>query len=304
MARKVTLSHKIEYVLTRLAGIFLSVIPLKSALIGGALLGRIAWFLGVRRRVSRINISTAFPEKTSREVNRIGSASYANNGRFMVEFIRQGRMGKNYFMKYIAVEKTEALDKMLNHSTGIIGLTFHFGNWEYYGVSNVFLGKNTSFLVGRQRNSLVDGYINRLRSSQGPELLTRDVSMRGIIRIARRGGIVCWLSDQSAGKNGLVVDFFGQPASTPRGAAAFSVKLNMPITCGFMVREKGPYQRFVVKEFLMPNKNLPKHEAEVELTQRYTKVLEEMIKERPDLYWWSHRRWKRTTGIYSRQGRK
>lgn len=207
-------------------------------------------------------------------------------------------MGQKYFDKYITVERTDALERTLNHTTGIIGLTFHFGNWEYYGVSNVFLDKDISFLVGRQRNSLVDAYINRLRSSQGPKLLTRDVSMRGIIKIARQGGIVCWLSDQSAGKNGLVVDFFGKPASTPRGAAAFSVKLNMPITCGFMVREKGPYQRFVVKEFLMPNRELPKHEAEVELTQRYTKVLEEMIREYPELYWWSHRRWKRTTDIY------
>lgn len=298
MSRKVTLSHKIEYALTRFTGFFLSVIPLKCALAGGALLGRIAWFLGVRRRVSRINISTAFPEKTPKEVDRTGSASYANSGRFMVEFIRQGRMGRKYFEKYITVEKTDALEKTLKHTTGIIGLTFHFGNWEYYGASNVFLDKDISFLVGRQRNSLVDAYINSLRSSLGPKLLTRDVSMRGIIRIARQGGIVCWLSDQSAGKNGLIVDFFGHPASTPRGAAAFSVKLNMPITCGFMIREKGPYQRFVVKEFLMPNRDLPKHEAEIELTQRYTKVLEEMIKEHPELYWWSHRRWKRTTDLY------
>ncbi len=300
MPRKVPFSHKVEYFLTRLTGFFLSIIPLQFALMGGALLGRIAWFLGVRRKVSRINITAAFPDKTPGEVNTIGSASYANNGRFMVEFIRQRRMGKKYFEKYITVEQTDALEKMLEHPTGIIGLTFHFGNWEYYGVSNGFLDKDINFLVGKQRNSLVDGYINRLRSSHGAKLLTRDVSMRGIIRISRRGGIVCWLSDQSAGKNGLVVDFFGYPASTPRGAAAFSVKLNMPITCGFMVREKGPYQRFVVKEFLMPNRDLPKHEAEIELTQRYTKVLEEMIKEYPELYWWSHRRWKRTTDLYSR----
>ncbi len=298
MARKITLAHKIEYALTRLTGFFLSIVPLQCSLLGGALLGRTAWFLGIRRKISRINISTAFPEKTPTEVNRIGSASYANSGRFMVEFIRQRRMGRKYFEKYITVEKTAALEKALNHTTGVIGLTFHFGNWEYYGVSNAFLGKEISFLVGKQRNSLVDGYINRLRSSQGAKLLTRDVSMRGIIKIARQGGIVCWLSDQSAGKNGLVVDFFGHPASTPRGAAAFSVKLNMPITCGFMIREKGPYQRFVVKEFLLPNRDLPKHEAEIELTQRYTKVLEEMIMEHPELYWWSHRRWKRTTDLY------
>jgi len=288
----------VEYFLTRLAGFILCVVPLRPALAFGAALGRAAWFLGVRRKVSRINISTAFPEKTHAEVNATGRASYANSGRFMVEFIRQRTMGQKYFEKYITVEDTPALKKTMEYTKGIIGLTFHFGNWEYYGVSNAFLGKDVSFLVGRQRNSLIDRYINRLRSSGGAALLTRDISMRGIIKIARQGGIVCWLSDQSAGKNGLVVDFFGKPASTPRGAAAFSVKLNMPVTCGFMVRENGPYQRFVVKEFLLPDASLPKHEAEVELTQRYTEVLEEMVKEHPELYWWSHRRWKRTTDLY------
>jgi KDO2-lipid IV(A) lauroyltransferase len=288
----------VEYFLTRFAGFVLCSVPLRPALACGAALGRTAWFLGVRRKVSRINISTAFPEKSQAEINATGRASYANSGRFMVEFIRQRTMGKKYFEKYITVEDTPALKKTMEYPKGIIGLTFHFGNWEYYGVSNAFLGKDVSFLVGRQRNGLIDRYINRLRSSSGAALLTRDVSMRGIINIARKGGIVCWLSDQSAGKNGLVVDFFGKPASTPRGAAAFSVKLNMPITCGFMVREKGPYQRFVVKEFLMPDARLPKREAELELTQRYTRVLEEMVKEHPELYWWSHRRWKRTTDLY------
>jgi KDO2-lipid IV(A) lauroyltransferase len=298
MGRKVTISHRAEYALTRLAGLFLSVVPLRVALAGGALLGRVAWLLGVRKRISRINISTAFPHITTAEVNRIGSASYANSGRFMVEFVRQKSMGQKYFEKYISVDNTDAFKKTMEYGKGIIGLTFHFGNWEYYGVSNAFLGKTVSFLVGRQRNSLVDSYINRLRASHGAALLTRDISMRGIVRIARQGGIVCWLSDQSARRNGLVVDFFGRPASTPRGAAAFSVKLNMPITCGFMVREKGPYQRFVVKEFLVPDKTLPKHEAELDLTRRYTMVLENMIREHPDMYWWSHRRWKRTTDLY------
>jgi KDO2-lipid IV(A) lauroyltransferase len=301
MAVKVTFSHRAEYFLTRTAGFFLSIMPLRMALCCGAFLGRTAWALGVRRRVSRINISTAFPEKSPNDVDRIGSASYANSGRFMVEFSRQSSMGEEYFKKYIKVEQTEALEKLMAYQGGAIGLTFHFGNWEYYGASNVFLGKEVSFLVGEQHNSLVDGYINGLRSSLGPKLLSRDVSMRGIINIARQGGLVCWLSDQDAGKNGLIADFFGKPASTPRGAAAFSVKLNMPLTCGFMIRDNGPFQKFIVKAFLMPNGDLPRQEAELELTQRYTKVLEEMIKERPDLYWWAHRRWKSTTDIYRKE---
>jgi KDO2-lipid IV(A) lauroyltransferase len=298
MKRKVTLSHRLEYAFTRSAGFLMNIFPLGAAIGFGALLGSMAWTLGVRRKVSLINISAAFPEKSLKEVNLIGRRSYANNGRFMAEFIRQARMGKKYFNRYITVDNTSALEKLQNCQSGVIGLGFHFGNWEYNGAAHVFLGKETTFLVGEQHNSLVDGYINSLRSALGPGLLTRDASMRGVIEISRKGGVVCWLSDQDAGRNGLVVSFFGKPASTPRGAAAFSVKLKMPIVCAAMIREKGPRQVFSVRAFLTPNEELPRHEAELDLTQRYTKVLEELIREHPDQYWWSHRRWKTTTDLY------
>lgn len=298
MASNPKLSHRIQYALTRFFAFWINALPLKVALFCGALLGRIAWSLRIRRNVCMINIGTALPDKTKGEIRRIGRESFANIGRFIAEFIRQGRMGEEYFQKYITVEHNEHLEKFLACEGGVIALGYHFGNWEYNGVCHQFLGKKTTFLVGRQHNSLIDGYINRLRSSLGPELLTRDVSMRGVIRISRAGGAVCWLSDQYGGKNGLVVDFFGKPASTPRGAAAFSVKLGMPILCGVMIREKGPYQRFSPRAFLLPRRELPRHEAEVDITERYTRVLEDVVREYPEQYWWTHKRWKRTTSIY------
>lgn len=300
MSAEVRFSHRVQYAITRLFSFWVNLLPLRAALFTGASLGRIAWLLRVRRRVCRINIKTAFPEKTVRETDRIGRESFANSGRFMTEFIRQEKMGRQYFDRYITVEHNSVLDKFLEHKGGVIALGYHFGNWEYNGVCHQFLGKETTFLVGRQHNRLIDSYINRLRSSSGPGLLTRDASMRGIIKIARKGGAVCWLSDQYAGKNGLVVDFFGKPASTPRGAAAFSVKLGMPILCGVMIREKGPYQRFSPRAFLLPDPELSRHEAELDVTARYTKVLEDVVREYPEQYWWAHRRWKKTTDIYGK----
>jgi len=300
MSIKVTFSHRIEYLFTRIAAFTVQILPLHCALAYGAVLGWTAWVLGIRRREARINIGIAFPELGGDQVDRIGLASYMNSGRFMVEFIRQGRMGKAYFDRYITVEKTEALHKLLDNQGGVMSLSGHFGNWEYFGATHHMLGKETAFLVGEQHNSLVDNYINSLRSALGITLLTRDASMRGVIGVARNGGVVSWLSDQDAGRNGLVVNYFGLPASTPRGAAAFSVKLNMPIAIGGMVRMKGPRQKFVLTAFLTPDHSLSREEAELDITQRYTTALEELVRENPEQYWWAHRRWKSTTDIYKR----
>jgi KDO2-lipid IV(A) lauroyltransferase len=294
----ITLSHRLQYLaLLFLAGL-LNLLPPGAALGAGSLLGRICWsVLGIRRDVSRMNIRQAFPDMPSREVDRVGRDSYRNAGRAMVEFARQPGMDRSYARKYVAVEETPALKSFRDCPTGALVISFHFGNWEYCGIMSGFLKQGTAFLVGRQRNPLVDGYINRLRGAHGNRLLSRDAAMRGIVEIARNGGAACWLSDQDAGRSGLVVPFFGYPASTPRGAAAFSVKLGIPVCCSFMVRTRGPRQKYIMKAVLYPRTDLSRDDAELDITRRYTEVLEEAVRENPDHYWWPHRRWK-TTGFY------
>jgi KDO2-lipid IV(A) lauroyltransferase len=292
--------HRVEYALLRLTVWKLSLLPLRAALGVGAALGWIAWkLLRVRREVSMINLRQAFPERRDEELARTGLHSYMNAGRFMVEFARQAGFDDDHLRRHVELDggSEGILEEALALERGLIGLSFHFGNWELLGVAQRRLGFDVHFLVGRQKNTLVDDYINGLRSSHGLEIIKRDAAMRRIVRISREGGIVCWLSDQDAGSSGLVVDFFGYPASTPRGAAAFSVKLGMPILVGFMVRRNGPFHRLVFTGLLRPRKDLSKEEAELELTQRYTSLLEDMVRQHPEQYWWPHRRWM-TTGLY------
>lgn len=296
-----TFRHLLEYAALRAVVLALDLMPLRMALCFGAAIGRAAWILGIRRKVSLINLGQAFPDLPVRARAEIGARSYANSGRFTVEFARQRRLGRRHIEKYVRVENPGIMKRL--GEEGGIGLAFHFGNWELQGVLQSYGGVSTSFLVGRQHNALVDGFVNRLRSVHGIGLISRDGAMREIFRTIREKGVVGWLSDQDAGRGGIVVDFFGMPASTPRGAAAFAVKLGCPIYPTFMVREHGPYHTAVYTEPILPRKDIPADQAEIELTQLYTRRLEDMVRRRPDLYWWPHRRWK-TTGLYARKGRE
>jgi len=296
--RSRSFSHSLQYAILRFFAWWVNILPLRLALYLGAFLGWTAWrVLGVRKEIALINLHQAFPEKEHSELERIGLASYENVGRFMMEFIRQKKVSESYIEKYISWTDPRQKEIISSTDAGVILLAFHFGSWELTGVSAKYAFGDVAFLVGEQRNKLVDSYINELRASQDIEIYTRDAALRGVISSLKRKGMVCWLSDQDAGRSGLVVDFFGYPASTPRGAAAFAVKLGSPIWCIFLEREDGPYQRFTGSELLYPSNDLGSEEAEIELTQRYTKVLEDMIIKRPDHYWWAHRRWK-TTGLY------
>jgi KDO2-lipid IV(A) lauroyltransferase len=296
--RKPTFLHRIEYAVLRTVIFFAGLLPLRCALALGASLGWTAWsILGIRKKIVFRNLRQAFPDRTGRELDRIGLHSYMHSGRFMIEFARQDRMDANYVEKHVTVENPEALD-VLKAIDGAIIITGHMGNWELFGIVNKYKLGDVSFLVGRQSNSLVDSHINRSRFVHGIELYNRRSAVRGVLKSMKRGGYVCWLSDQDAGNSGVVVDFFGYPASTPRGAAAFSVKLGVPVVTAVLVREgKGPDHRLVIGKPVYPDGSLSQDEAEKDITQKYTKVLEGMIIRNPELYWWSHRRWK-TTGMY------
>ncbi len=295
---KPTLLHKIEYALTRTVIFFAGLLPVRCALALGAGLGWTAWnVLGVRKKIVMMNLQQAFPDRTLRERNRIGLHSYMNSGRFMLEFARQNRMGEDYIARHVTVEDPQAMDALKAINSAII-ITGHFGNWELFGVACRYKLADVAFLVGRQSNALVDGYINGMRSIHGIELYNRRSAVKGVLKSMKRGGYVCWLSDQDAGDSGVVIDFFGYPASTPRGAAAFSVKLGVPVVPAVLVRKgKGPDHSLVIGKPVYPDRNLSAEEAEREVTQKYTGQLEQMIIRKPELYWWAHRRWK-TTGMY------
>ncbi len=294
-------THRVEYAVLRTVIFLAGLLPLRLALEAGAFLGWTAWTVfGVRKRIVLTNLRQAFPEMSEKERRSTGRDSYMNSGRFMMEFARQERMGEDYVLRHVEVEDPRRL-KALKELEGALLITGHFGNWELFGVTCRYMLGDVSFLVGRQSNSLVDRYINRLRSIHGIELYNRRTAVKGVLSSIRRGGYVCWLSDQDAGDSGLVVDFFGYPASTPRGAAAFSVRLGVPVMPAALVRKgKGPDHILVLGEPVYPEPDLSREEAEARLTAEYTSGLEEMVWTRPDLYWWAHRRWK-STGLYSRQ---
>lgn len=294
---KPTLSHRIEYALLRTFSFAAAILPMRLALAAGSALGWLAWkLLGIRKTVSLRNLKQAFPNRTSEELFRSGLESYMNAGRFMMEFIRQGRMSGKYVTEHVRISRRE-LEK-IRKLEGALIITSHFGNWELLGIAFRYYLGDVSFLVGRQSNCLVDDYINRMRSGHGVTLYNRRSAVKGVVESVRKGGYVIWLSDQDAGDSGVVVDFFDYPASTPRGAAVFAVKLNVPIVPAVIVRDgSSPDHELVTGEPLYPAAGMSREDGERDITQRYTEFFEKMIERYPKLYWWSHRRWK-TTGMY------
>jgi len=86
------------------------------------------------------------------------------------------------------------------------------------------------------------------------------------------------------------VNFFDQPSSTPKGSAIFHMQSGAPMVFSVAHKEK---DGTVVISFSKIELN---GSASIEtITQTYTTMLEEKVREYPDHYFWFHRKWKTRT---------
>jgi len=291
-----TLQHKIEYLVVRTLMIVLNILPLKLALRFGDILGFFAFsILKVRRKVSLANLKNSFGDRyTDKEYRTIALRSYISFARSMIEFGLFPKLSKMDLSKFIKAIGDELMAEHFKTGQGMTIVSGHFGNFELMGAFMALRGWPIDFLVGRQRNLLVNELMNRNRSIFGAGLIEIGIAARGVFSALKKGRGVVMLSDQDAGTDGVIVDFLGRPASTPKGPAAFALKTGCPIYVFMPVREDLANHTVYFEGPIAITKSDDKEEDIKKLTQAYTDVIAKYVTRYPDFYFWAHRRWKTT----------
>jgi KDO2-lipid IV(A) lauroyltransferase len=280
-------------------GLLARVAPYRLALALGSFLGWLAFdVLRIRRKVTLTNLRNSLSESRN-ELTGIARRAYRNFGKSMVEYVLFPSLNKEKLERMVEVEGAEHFDEALKRGKGAVLVGGHFGSWELMGAGLSQKGYPIDFLVGEQHNLLVDNLMNDYRRSMGIGIIKMGTAAKGIIKALKDNRFVAMLSDQDAGSDGTVVEFFGRPASTPKGPAAFALKMDVPIIMGFIVRRQdGRRQRIIIEKPIHGQKTADKEEDIRKLTQAYTSVLENYIRRYPDHWFWPHRRWKSTTDDY------
>ncbi|MBN2031469.1 lysophospholipid acyltransferase family protein [bacterium] len=285
--------HRIEYVF--LMGILLWVwmVSLKTALLAADILGFFVFsVLRIRRLVVMDNLKQAFPEKSQKELLGIARRTYQNFAKMIFEYMRFPIMKREDVLSLFSVKGIEHIDWALKQGKGGVLIAGHYGNWELMGAYLAQLGYPTYFLVGEQHNKLVDHMMNHYRIIMGIRIIHMGVAVRGVIKALRHNEFVALLSDQNGGPEGVFVDFFGRPASTPQGPAIFALKTGAPVLFSYPVRFPHGKQRIYCECLHFDHLHGVSPENVHEVTQAYTRLLEKAIRAHPDHWFWMHRRWK------------
>ncbi len=270
-------------------------LPLSIARMKASLLGWIiARVVGLRKTVAMQNLNSAFPHHTQTENYRIYVNCWKHFSRVGAEISRLPIMNIKSIEKSINTSSQIVLREALEGGKGVIVVSGHLGNWEWMGGSMARLGYPISFVVTGQSNPLTAGWLDKMRMSVGAEIILKDDAVRGILSAIRRNRVIAILCDQDAGDAGVFTEFFGRPASTPKGPAIFHLKTGTPILFTSALCDKSGYYNIVIEKFKFDEVSGDREEDIFNIMQKITSRLEEDIRLQPHQWLWLHRRWKTT----------
>jgi KDO2-lipid IV(A) lauroyltransferase len=260
-----------------------------ASAIGGALARTIGPRLGISKR-ARLNIRRALPELADHEIAKTIAQMWDNLGRVAAEYphLRQIRVFEPGGR--VETHGFEHMDRAVTAGRRMIIFSGHIANWEIGMLAAVQYGAEVAQIYRAANNPLIDRMITRFRGIGGELIPKGTVAARRAIAVLRRGAHVTMLADQKM-NDGIPVPFFGRPAMTASALAALALRFDCDVLPARVERLGGARFRLTV----FPPLPLPSsgdHHADVAtLMTRVNQTLEGWIRDRPQEWFWVHRRW-------------
>jgi KDO2-lipid IV(A) lauroyltransferase len=293
--RKATMAHRAEYYTMRATIRALGALSWDAACKVGEKLGALGYRpLGIRKRVVERQIAAAFPELDHEAVVSLSRDSYKHLGRTFIETALLDSIGKDGLQELVeSVEGWEEVEEVMAKGKGAVMVTGHIGNWELAGGYVAARGIPLDAIVRGMANPLFDSYINHTREGLGMTIVHDSEAVRRTPRSLRAGRAVAFVADQGAkGLASTFVPFFGRPAKTPRGAAVFALRFEVPVLFVVALRKPNGRYRLIVER--LEAKRTGDMDSDVDaIVARFTERLEHWVRVVPAQYFWQHRRWKR-----------
>lgn len=285
------LTWRIEALAYDVVGALLRLLPVDWVSAIGSGLMKLVGPMTAYQSVAMTNLAFAFPEKSDAERAGILKGVWDNVGRTFGEFVVMDRIGpKSGRLEIVGLERLEAIKAS---GKPVIFVSGHFANWEAMMVGLFSAGIQAHVAYRPTNNPYVNRRIVEGRARFGIDLLSpKGKGGRDLMLSLRRGTSIAILIDQKD-TSGMDVPFFGRPAPTMVGAARMALHYGLDVQPIAIERLKGARFRLTVYE---PIKLTPTEDKEADMiagTARINAFLEERIREKPEGWFFVHRRWRR-----------
>ena len=272
----------------------LQIIPLAVRRFFFAHLALLFYYLIPGRRIIALdNLHHAFPEKSEDEIVAIAKGVYRNFGILMAEFVEIPRLNAERVSRIMNIQGMENYVKAKAKNKGVIMLTGHFGNWELMAAVFPLVGDSMTVLYRPFDNPVIEDLVFRVRSSTGNRFIAAERALREMLKCLGSRKTLGLLIDQNWDrKESCFVEFFNRPACTSAGLAYLVLRTGAPVLPCFLSRQRdGTYLLQIGAEL----ETIDTGDMEADIvanTQRYTDVIEEVVRRHPEQWFWVHQRWK------------
>lgn len=259
----------------------------------GALLG---WGLrgaGFRRSVVRSNIQRMLPDQTE----RLEVEAYRHLGRLILELTLLFGGLRRFVARRSKLIGAEHWREARAHGRGVIFLSSHVGNWEVMAATGAVNGLDIMLVTKRLKPAWIHQAVERGRASCSVDATYEPRTFKDILRRLQKGMTVGLILDQYAGAPiGIRVPFFGTPVGTHSVVATLAKRTRAVV---LPVANRRNFDGTFEVRIGAPIEWIPDADPGRELglnTARYAQIMEAHVRECPEQWLWTHRRFKGDLG--------
>ena len=249
-----------------------------------------------RHRVIWKNLTDSFPDKSEEEIRAIEKGFYHWFCDYLVETVKLMTISKKSLMKHMTFTGLDVFNKTLSEGQSCAVFLGHYGNWEWMTSLSYWVSEDIlcTQLYHPLENENFDRLFKYVRERQQGVCIPMQESIRKIVELKREGKtiVVGFISDQVPMWNNIHhwLEFLHHDTPVLTGGEKIARKTNQAAFYGEMTRPKRGYYNCEMK---LISRDTPSMK-EFEITDIYFHLLEASIIKQPEIWLWSHNRWKRT----------
>jgi KDO2-lipid IV(A) lauroyltransferase len=245
-----------------------------------------------RKKVIDENLFHAFPELSDTERKKIRNRFYRNFTDTFAETIKLLTISEAEFRRRFVIVNQPDLDQPVKNGVSSLMMAGHIFNWEWGVVgTNLYTEVPVETVYLKVNNPFFNELMKKIRTRFGGFVTEKKEFRRGMLTLGRDPRIVLLGSDQRppSSENRYQREFLNRPAVFFEGAEFLSKKMNLHVHYGKMTKVKRGHYRYEYVPLASPPYD---GETPHSITDRFCEMLEDNIREQPDMYLWSHKRWK------------
>jgi len=247
---------------------------------------------GYRKKVIRNNLKNALPEKSEKERKSIERKFYRHLADSLLESVAQMGFSREELARRFRFKNPELINRYAREGKSVLLATAHYANWEWFASFPPISPFRVLAIYKPLRNPFMDRLFVKIRERTGAIACPMEEVVRKIyfFRDKNIPTLTYFIVDQRPLRKsiGYWDIFLHQETPFYLGIEKIARKTGFPV---FFMKVDKVARGYYEAEFILLEEE-PAQTKPYEITRRHIRLLEEIIREKPELWLWSHRRWK------------